>query len=121
MTENMETRLGRVFFVAFLVVDKEAVSTTNNLLFQKKRDQSSCRDSPDGLFALAHHRGNNYNWDDPLFFPCWQKMQSKICVCGKCCQVKHWWRNAKSSLSVWYALHGRSISAEDDNKTITRY
>ena len=35
------------------------MSTTNNLLLSKKRDQSFC---PYGLLVAAHHRGNNYNW-----------------------------------------------------------
>ena len=35
------------------------MSTTNNLLLSKKRDQSFCSY---GLFVAAHHRGNNYNW-----------------------------------------------------------
>ena len=39
------------------------MSTTNNLLLSKKRDQSFCSD---GLLASAHHRGNNYNWATAL-------------------------------------------------------
>ena len=39
------------------------MSTTNNLLLSKKRDQSFC---PYGLLVAAHHRGNNYNWATAL-------------------------------------------------------